>query len=70
MKLIDYMYVWTDSIDLCLKYVIRSTDLLTSCHVRNNNYELYKVWTFENKIANITCAYMNVKLYYKYQLIK
>ena len=53
-NLVDYMYVW-------------STDLLISCHVRNNNYVLCRVWIFENKIAN-TCA--NVKIYYKYQLIK
>ena len=32
-------------------------NLLISCHVRNNNYELCKVWLFENKIANMTCAY-------------
>ena len=50
------MYVWTYSTVLCLKYTIGSTDLLISCHVRNNNYALCKVWIFENKIANITCA--------------
>ena len=47
---IDYMYDWTYSIVLRLKYIIGSTDLLISCHVRNNNYELCKVWIFENKL--------------------
>ena len=41
-----YMYVWTYSIVLCLKYIIESTDLLISCHVRNNNYALCQVWIF------------------------
>ena len=59
VKLIDYIYVWIYSIVLCLKYIIGSTDMLISCHMRNNNYELCEVWIFENKIANITCAYMN-----------
>ena len=27
---------------LCLKYIVWSTDLLISFHVRNNNYKLYK----------------------------
>ena len=65
-----YMYVWTYSIVLSLKYIIESTDMLISCHVRNNNYALCQVWIFENKIANITCAYINVNIYYKNQLIK
>ena len=64
------MYVWTYSSVFCLKYIIGSTDLLINCHVRNNNFKLYKIWIFKNKIANMTCAYMNVKIYHKYQLIK
>ena len=58
---------------LGLMYFLGSTDLFKSCHVSNDNYELYKVWIFENKIAIITCAQssicvdMNVKIYYKHQ---
>ena len=50
------MYVWAYCIVFCLKYFLGSTDLLISGHMRNNNYELYKVWILENKITNITCA--------------
>ena len=46
------LYVCTYSIVLCLKYIIGFTDLLISCHVRNNNYELCKVWIFGNKITS------------------
>ena len=54
MHCVKYGYLKiTYSTVLCLKYTIGSTDLLISCHVRNNNYALCKVWIFENKIANI-----------------
>ena len=66
---IDRLHVCLD-IFYCSLFKVYYWDLLISCHVRNNNYEFCKVWIFENKIASITCAYMNVKIYCKYQLIK
>ena len=51
------MYVWAYCIYIYFfKYFLGSTDLLISGHMRNNKYELYKVWILENKITNITCA--------------
>ena len=66
---IDRLHVCLDifycSLSKVYYWVHIPVDLLIGCHVRNNNYAMCKVWIFENKIANITCAYMNVKMYYK-----
>ena len=37
----------------------------SSIRLSPNNYELYKVWIFENKIANITCAYRHDRCVYE-----
>ena len=59
------LWIWFLSSRYNKKYIIESTDLLISCHVRNNNYALCQVWIFLNKIANITCAYINENLLQK-----